>query len=484
MSARGANEAEGRVQAGTHSPTRRSPGWPVLLPLGVIIVGVIALAVSATAIHYRTQALREETVALINPTRTAAQDLIVSMALETESLYEYAFYGSATSLADYERSAAARQAAARRLRPLAAELNGEPARRTTILLRLVSVWDSMSARAFATARQAGNASAIPADLDALFRQILLEATALQRALSEDNEQARANIDAAEKLDWYFTLGLVLLSLASAVLVIYLVQRIRRLVEISERRRLESETLMEDRARLIRGITHDVKNPLGAADGSAQLLEMGMVGKLSTRQMEAVRRIRRGIGSALSIIAGLLDLSKGERGGLELDLQPTDVTRAIREVVEDYRHQAEIQQVTLNLDVGGRLEPMITDEGKLREIVGNLLSNAIKYTPSGGHVAVGVARQTRVRGERDLLFVSVSDTGPGIPIEEQALVFEEFYRSASSVGRAPGAGLGLAISRRMARLMGGDISVNSVVGEGSTFTLCLPVRAVGDVRHAA
>jgi len=484
MSAPGKAEVDNPVPGGIRQTARRLAGGHVLIPLAVIVLATIVLATSATIIHYRTEALRRETTSLIIPADLAAQDLIVAMALETESLYEYSYYGISAAQLEYERNAAARQFAAQRLVPISEDLEGEPAQHASILLGLVAVWDTMSANAMAAARLGGSGAAIPPDLDALFRRILLEATAVQRALSLDYERARAAIDSDEQLDWYLTLGLVVLSLIASALIIILVGRIRRLGEISERRRIESEALMEERARLIRGITHDVKNPLGAADGSAQLLEMGVVGDLSSRQLEAVRRIRRGIGSALGIIADLIDLSRAESGRLDLVLAPSDLTLAVREVVEEYRHQAEAKAIELVLSMPDRFEPVIADERKIREIVANLLSNSIKYTPKGGRIAIRMEHEVGGPGEPGTVRIAISDTGPGIPNNEQALVFEEYYRSISAVGRAPGAGLGLAISRRMARLMGGDVTLESVPGEGSTFTLSIPVRAAGGMSSAA
>jgi PAS domain S-box-containing protein len=249
-----------------------------------------------------------------------------------------------------------------------------------------------------------------------------------------------------------------------------------LLEDSEQRRRELEEVTESRARLMRGFSHDLKNPLGAADGNAELLETGVFGPLEPRQQESVRRIRGALHSALDLIGDLIELARSEAGQLELERTTTDLTALVREVAEEHRAGAEAAGLTLEIDLPELALPVSTDARRVRQIMGNLLSNAIKYTPAGGWVRVG-ARSCATGPDRrqgDWFCLTVRDNGPGIPKEKQASLFQEFVRLAE--GGEAGVGLGLAISLRIARLLGGDITLESEAGQGSTFTLWIPVHA--------
>jgi PAS domain S-box-containing protein len=251
----------------------------------------------------------------------------------------------------------------------------------------------------------------------------------------------------------------------------LLEREREARAEADRRREELERVTESRTRLMRGFTHDVKNPLGAADGYAQLLQDGILGEMSAKQVESVERIRRSIQTSLHLIHELLELARAEAGQIELELVPTDVAELAREAAEDFRAQATASG--LGLEVRAAEVPSTeTDPARVRQILSNLLSNAVKYTPEG-RITLEVDLRTGARGARDgdWIAIHVTDTGPGIPVEKRETIFQEFTRLDPEAQQ--GAGVGLAISRRIARLLGGDITVESEAGRGSTFTLWLP-----------
>lgn len=262
---------------------------------------------------------------------------------------------------------------------------------------------------------------------------------------------------------------------------------------AETRAQEIERITESRARLMRGFSHDLKNPLGAADGHADLLESGVLGELQPKQRDSLRRIRRTIGDALGLIDELVELARAESGQLELRLVDVPVGRISREVVDEQMPRAEAKGLRLTID--DRPAPAaVADAARVRQILANLVTNAIKYTPEG-MVTVRVGTERRPVGELQAVTVlgrrhddavlkpvvagnamhapwvriDVEDTGPGIPAEQQARMFEEFSRLSTDT---PGAGLGLAISRSLAEAMGGSITVRSKPGEGSCFTLWL------------
>jgi PAS domain S-box-containing protein len=249
-----------------------------------------------------------------------------------------------------------------------------------------------------------------------------------------------------------------------------------LLEDSEQRRRELEEVTESRARLVRGFSHDLKNPIGAADGNAELLETGIFGPLEPRQEESVRRIRGALRSALDLIGDLVELARSEAGQLEFEYAPTDLVELAREVAEEHRAGAEAAGLTLEVDLPDEAPHVSTDARRVRQVMGNLLSNAIKYTQTGGWARVRAQNCATGPDQRvgDWFCLSVQDNGPGIPKEKQPILFQEFVRLTE--GKEPGVGLGLAISQRIARLLGGELTVESGAGEGSIFTLWVPIHA--------
>jgi signal transduction histidine kinase len=224
---------------------------------------------------------------------------------------------------------------------------------------------------------------------------------------------------------------------------------------------------------MRGVSHDLKNPLNAIDGHAQLLEDGVKGPLTPAQKESIGRIRRAVQTQLSLIVDLLELSRAESGSLPIHKEPTDVLAVVAEEIEEHRATAEAAGHTLTFFPDGQTPAVETDRERLKQVLGNLLSNAVKYTPPRGRIEVRIEKTDgagRLAG-RPAVAIRVSDTGHGIPPEKLDAIFDEFTRLAP--GLAEGAGLGLAIARRISRLLGGDITVVSEVGVGSVFSLWLP-----------
>ena len=237
---------------------------------------------------------------------------------------------------------------------------------------------------------------------------------------------------------------------------------------AESRRKELETVIESKARLIRGFSHDIKNPLGAVDGYAQLLQDGLMGELNEKQLQAIGRIRGGVATALELIDNVVEFARAEAGQIEVRVHPFNADSLVRDLVEEHRAAAEKAGVQLR---AGRTEggELHCDAIRIRQVLANLVTNAIKYGASVGcEISVEARRE---EGPKPCVLFSVADTGPGIPPEKQHLLFNEFTRLHS--GQKEGSGLGLAISRRIARVLGGDISVDSTPGEGSTFTLSIP-----------
>src|SRR5690606_33286308 len=205
-------------------------------------------------------------------------------------------------------------------------------------------------------------------------------------------------------------------------------------------------------------------------GYAELLADEVSGPLTEEQRQQVDRIRAGAWHLVSIIEEILTLSRVERGKEEVRWAIADLARVAREVVDIVDPQALAQGLRICLDdIDAPLETW-TDAGKVRQILINLVGNAVKYTEHG-EVTVSVDRSSNER-----IRIHIRDTGPGIAPADQERVFEAFTQLDSSyTRRRPGTGLGLAICRRLARLLGGEVSLQSTVGVGSVFTLSLPRR---------
>ena len=248
----------------------------------------------------------------------------------------------------------------------------------------------------------------------------------------------------------------------------------RLIDEAREGRLALERLMRSRQRLMRGFSHDVKNPLGAADGYADLLNAGIYGDVTTKQSETIVRIRSSIRRALDLIDDLHELARAETGNIALRRQVIDPGAMALAAADEYRGAAEAGGLPLTVDLGVELPQIETDGGRVRQILGNLLSNAIKYTEAGCIVLrVRERRMDGIDANHDWVEFEVIDTGLGIDADKKELIFEEFSRLGGN--DKAGAGLGLAISRRLAEALGGQITVESELGHGSTFTLRIPVR---------
>jgi signal transduction histidine kinase/CHASE3 domain sensor protein len=246
------------------------------------------------------------------------------------------------------------------------------------------------------------------------------------------------------------------------------EKIRLLNEARDGRQ-ELQRVMNSRSRLMRGFSHDIKNPLGAADGYADLLAAGIFGPLSPEQRESVDRLRSSIQSALALISDLHEFARADTGHVALLFEPVLLRDIIRASRDEFRAAAARRGLSLAVELRDEALVVDTDALRVRQILSNLLSNAIKYTTSGSVVL----RLRRVEDESgSWAMIDVEDTGEGIAPDQVPLLFEEFVRLTSS-GES-GAGLGLAISKRLADALGGRLTVQSERGRGSCFTLWLPL----------
>jgi PAS domain S-box-containing protein len=249
------------------------------------------------------------------------------------------------------------------------------------------------------------------------------------------------------------------------------------VEELELRREEADAAREvadeasrAKSRFLAVMSHELRTPLNAILGYGDLLDAEVAGPINSGQRQHLHRIQQSALHLLDLINKLLSFSRIEAGKEEVALETVDLAALARDAVALVEPQAVRQGLHLRTTVPEVVVEVETDPGKVRQILLNLLSNAIKFTEQG-EVEFGMIVET------DAIVLQVRDTGPGIPAEDHQRIFEAFAQADETRTRKKGGtGLGLSVSRELARLMGGDIDLESVLGEGSTFTVRLPLRS--------
>jgi len=249
-----------------------------------------------------------------------------------------------------------------------------------------------------------------------------------------------------------------------------IQNSRLFREIHDKSR-QLEIANRHKSEFLANMSHELRTPLNAIIGFSEVLLERMFGELNPKQAEYLDDILSSGNYLLSLINDVLDLSKVEAGQVELEVQPFSVREALERGVVMVRERATEDGVEVALQADPDVDVVEGDERRIKQVIFNLLSNAVKFTPPGGAVDVSAAR---VNGE---VRISVTDTGPGIALEDHDRIFEEFQQTGAALEQREGTGLGLALSKRFVELHGGRIWLESEPGNGSTFVFTLPVRSV-------
>lgn len=253
---------------------------------------------------------------------------------------------------------------------------------------------------------------------------------------------------------------------------------RRRDEAVEARKA-AETADRAKSEFLASMSHELRTPINAIIGYAELLDMGIGGELAVEQRHHVERIRASSRHLLTLINDVLDLAKIEAGHMTVDNRKSQIGPAISDAVSLLAIQAAEKQVTLIDECNGTDLHYFGDQDRVRQILANLLSNAVKFTEQDGIVTVRCGSMQAappdidVDGDGPWTFVEVEDTGIGMSEEEAADVFQPFVQATAGRTRSHGGtGLGLTISRQLARLMGGDLTLRTELGAGSCLTLWL------------
>ena len=239
--------------------------------------------------------------------------------------------------------------------------------------------------------------------------------------------------------------------------------------IADTRRLaKAEAANTAKGEFLAAMSHELRTPLNAIGGYTELLSLGLGGPVNSEQLDYLERIRKSQQHLLGIISDLLNFSRIEAGHINYALVPIHLQKVIDSVMPMVEPGAAAKALKLRIEPSSGDCLAVGDTARVDQILLNLLSNAIKYTSPSGSITV----KCGVSG--DTVSISVTDTGRGVPKEKLEAIFEPFVQLGRSLSSAhEGMGLGLSISRDLARAMNGDLTVVSKVGEGSTFTLVLP-----------
>jgi len=239
----------------------------------------------------------------------------------------------------------------------------------------------------------------------------------------------------------------------------------------ENARLYEEVRQANQAKseFVSFVAHELRTPMTSIRGYADILLRGMAASLTKQQAEFVHKIRSNVVRMQILVSDLQDISRIETGHLHLDLRTVPLNQVVQDALETTQEQIKARDQKLTINLPDDLPPVRADAARLTQVLINLLSNAYKYTPNGGRIWLRAWR------EGSFVHCAVSDTGIGISPEDQARLFTKFFRSENPVAREkPGTGLGLCIVKKLIELQGGEISVQSELGRGTTFAFTIPL----------
>jgi two-component system sensor histidine kinase/response regulator len=241
---------------------------------------------------------------------------------------------------------------------------------------------------------------------------------------------------------------------------------------SEQARKRAEEANKAKSEFLAMMSHDLRTPLNAIGGYAELLALGVRGPVSELQLSDLERIRRNQRHLINLVNDVLSFARLETGEIPLNITAFNLSLTVGPLRAVIETQAAKREIGYTFVPSPDVVTVRADSERMEQVLINLLGNAVKFTQDGGQITVTC-------GSRDGMgFVEVQDSGIGIPEAKLHLIFDAFMQVDANRGKRDGVGLGLAISRKLALAMGGDVTVRSEEGKGSTFTLLLPLESDG------
>jgi len=456
--------------------------WLWRVAVAFVLVTLLALVLVPVLVQQRVDALREE-ISVAEPMRTLVTRWQFTLVRQLAAIDEQLLTGDTTQRETYREALLQERQITNELAPLARQLGPRVVEQFGRARALTEQWHAR-VREEDIFRYGGIRQPrleVSRELD-LFGRILGSLAAVDAAIAYEINDNLEAIRRSERNGVAFTLLLGALALLAAGTVIGIQSRVRSYALEAERRRSQAAAALvemteaeEERNRLLRGITHDVKNPLGAARGYVDLLLLGVKAPVAPEQKPLLEGVDRSINSALGIIEDMLDVSRSAHGTLAVNRVRVDLNEVAADVANDFRAASRTAGHRIEFVPAAGPLVTVTDPARVRQVLENLLSNAIKYTPSPGHITVRVRRapEAGAPAPGTWAVIMVSDTGPGIPPEKRETVFEEYAR-LQQTRPAKGHGLGLAIARGIARRLGGDLTIADSQ-PGATFVLWLPIE---------
>ena len=246
-----------------------------------------------------------------------------------------------------------------------------------------------------------------------------------------------------------------------------------LSENAKKEKIRAETA-EQRERLkmdlVSALAHDIKNPLGIIMGYAETMSDQFIGRSEAKgNLEILDRIQESAQRIVNLVTGFLEASKAESGKLNLEERPVEINALIREVAQQQMGDLRKKNISLDVELDETIPTVVGDKAQLDRVLWNLVGNAIKFTPGGGRITVSS------RHDNGYVCVAVKDTGIGIPKDELPLLFSQFRRLKGSA-KIEGTGLGLFIVKTIIEAHKGTVQAESAGGQGSTFTVRVPIRS--------
>lgn len=452
--------------------------WRTWMPLGGVVLALLILVALPVLRVIQVRPLYDEIRMVTEPSRTILSRIHVALALEQSLLRDFVEGEDSVAGARYLKVMEDERTAYSEFAPLARRLGEDVQNEFEQHLELERAWhgaiEKLLARPATERRKRDPLHA------RRYEDLLLSAARLDASINSAAATRRAAIEATTRSQAWISVTIGIVALTAAVIVAWLGLRLRSFAVREELARRRLEQAIESRNRLMRGVTHDLKNPLQTISANAEILDEGFKGPLTDEQRTVIRRIRGSTGHMVSMVRDLLDMSMAEGGTLTVRPSLSSVDEIVSDVVGDYSAAAAHQQLELNYHRYEDPLEVMTDAHRVRQILQNLVSNALKYTDAGGKIEIVTGLRTFEDGtdSRDMIAIDVIDSGKGIPPDQLEKIFDEFSR-LDAHRNIPGSGLGLAVARRIAVLLGGTVTVASSE-EGSTFTLWIP----RDRRHHA